>query len=352
MYKGKKISVAMATYNGEKFIEEQLLSILNQTVPPDEIIVSDDGSKDKTLDIVYGIDNVGNTEIKVITNNPNHGFVGNFEWAITHTSGDYIFLSDQDDIWTEDKVEKVIEVFLTHPDAEFVAHNITLIKGSGEVIDAEHYSLPTKENLPENGIIKLSREKYLFDNIEGLTFLGMSICFDRRLAESAIPLQGNGTTHDGWLTFRAILDDGAYFLNERLTKYRLHGNNSCGLSVWHGNFFEKVRRKLKRIIYAEGYYLKHAKSGEAMKKSIEESGYKKQPGYDAIDAVRHICKLAEKIYSIETSGRIAGAGKLIKLFIKDKYYRYSGKAPFVMELAYILLHSRKYRVDYIERHKK
>mgnify|MGYP002514878119 CR=1 FL=1 len=81
----------MATYNGEKYIREQLETILNQTVPVDEAIVSDDGSKDSTLDIVRSL---GDPRIQIITGNPKPGYCGNFEYALKHTTGDIIFLAD------------------------------------------------------------------------------------------------------------------------------------------------------------------------------------------------------------------------------------------------------------------
>ena len=92
-----KISVCIATYNGAKYIEEQVQSILYQLSEKDEIINSDDGSKDNTLAIIKSLNDA---RIKVIHNTLKHGLVSNFENAIKHADGDYIFLSDQDDIWT------------------------------------------------------------------------------------------------------------------------------------------------------------------------------------------------------------------------------------------------------------
>ena len=100
MYQGKKISVAIASYNGEQFLPQQLDSILSQTVVPDEILISDDGSRDRTVEIAnrYREQFEGNTEIIIRTDNPCHGIGGNFEWAIRHTTGDFIFICGQDDV--------------------------------------------------------------------------------------------------------------------------------------------------------------------------------------------------------------------------------------------------------------
>ena len=101
------ISVCIATYNGEKYIKEQLLSILPQLGKKDEVIISDDHSTDNTLDIVKGLND---NRIKIVMNNREKGYTSNFENALSYAIGDYIFLSDQDDIWQEDKLISCIDV--------------------------------------------------------------------------------------------------------------------------------------------------------------------------------------------------------------------------------------------------
>ncbi len=100
-----KTSVAMCTYNGESYLDEQLQSILEQTEPIDEIVICDDGSIDKTLSIIEKFIKAG-TPIRLILNQKNLGYTRNFEKAICLCSGDIIFLADQDDIWMPEKVKK------------------------------------------------------------------------------------------------------------------------------------------------------------------------------------------------------------------------------------------------------
>ena len=110
---GAKCSVAMATYNGALYIEKQILSIINQTRRVNEIVISDDGSSDDTLEIVRKLaksPEAVEIKFKILTDNPRHGFCGNFEHAISHCDGDYIFICDQDDIWLNNKVERVINL--------------------------------------------------------------------------------------------------------------------------------------------------------------------------------------------------------------------------------------------------
>ena len=110
-----KISVCIATYNGEKYIKEQLESIIHQLGEYDEIIISDDGSNDKTIQI---IENFKDTRIKIFNHSPNRKTkykfdltTRNIENALSKAKGDFIFLADQDDIWIKNKVEKLIPFF-------------------------------------------------------------------------------------------------------------------------------------------------------------------------------------------------------------------------------------------------
>ena len=102
----KRASVALASYNGEKYIEEQISSILKCLDTTDELIISDDGSTDKTLNIIKQFTDNDN-RVKCIKG-PCCGVVKNFENAISHCGGDFIFLSDQDDIWHSNKIEKIL----------------------------------------------------------------------------------------------------------------------------------------------------------------------------------------------------------------------------------------------------
>jgi glycosyltransferase involved in cell wall biosynthesis len=101
------ISVCMATYNGAKYIKEQMDSILCQLGKDDEVVVSDDGSTDSTLDIVA---EYGDSRIKIVRNTGAHNFIRNFENSLKAAHGDYIFLADQDDVWLPDKVAKIMQI--------------------------------------------------------------------------------------------------------------------------------------------------------------------------------------------------------------------------------------------------
>jgi glycosyltransferase involved in cell wall biosynthesis len=122
-----KISVCMATYNGCEYVKDQISSILVQLRADDELIIVDDKSTDITLQI---LDEFNDSRIKIIKNEINLGVIKNFEKAINNASGNLIFLSDQDDVWLPNKVEKILQVFQKYPD-------ITLILSDAQIIDSE-----------------------------------------------------------------------------------------------------------------------------------------------------------------------------------------------------------------------
>lgn len=131
------ISVAMCTYNGEKYIREQLESIINQSMLPDEIVICDDCSKDTTLEILKDTLNSYNGIVQLVSNKHNLGYRKNFEKAISLCHGDIIFLSDQDDVWNKDKIEiikteieKDKNILLAFHDVEIVDENLCLINKS------------------------------------------------------------------------------------------------------------------------------------------------------------------------------------------------------------------------------
>ena len=111
------ISVILCTYNGEKYIKKQIDSILMQSVCPDEIIICDDNSTDRTCEI---INNINDKRIILHCNKNNYGVTRNFSNGLMLCNGEYIFLSDQDDVWEHDKVEKMLRIFQQNKDTNLI----------------------------------------------------------------------------------------------------------------------------------------------------------------------------------------------------------------------------------------
>lgn len=202
------ISVALAVYNGEKYIAEQLNSILPQLMQEDEIIISDDGSIDNTLEI---ISQIGDGRIKVYSN-PERGVISNFENAISHTSGDIIFLCDQDDVWCENKVAAVKKYF-SDSDANLVVSDAYITDESLKIESESFFKLMNSGS----GFIK---------NFIKNTFLGCCMAFKKELKDIILPFPQKIPMHDSWIGLMVELNGKVLFIQEKLIYYRRHGNNA------------------------------------------------------------------------------------------------------------------------------
>lgn len=219
------ISVCIATYNGGAFIKDQIYSILLQLSQNDEIIISDDGSRDSTLNILFSFND---SRIRIYKNDGKHGVVSNFENAIKHATGDYIFLCDQDDVWMPGKVKRVMEAFDNY---DFVVHN-------AEMVDS---------NLISQGIdfFTLRKTRYgYWQNLWKMRYLGCTMAFKSDTLKFILPFPKNILWHDMWaaailhLKFRRIL------IGESLMWYRRHGNNASSSgekSGWSWSFRIRYR---------------------------------------------------------------------------------------------------------------
>lgn len=215
------ISVCMATYNGEKYIKEQLDSILKQIGENDEIIISDDGSTDLTISILkqYASE-YANIMIK---KGPRQGVIKNFENALMHSKGDYIFLSDQDDIWVDGKVSKIMEQF-NKKKASVVLHDAVIVDGNGTEIGDSFF----KHRGSKPGFI---------NNMVKNSYLGCCMAFDRNILNIALPFPESIEMHDWWIGLLGELYGDVIFLDDRLLRYRRHGNN---VSSFHHHPLRKM----------------------------------------------------------------------------------------------------------------
>jgi glycosyltransferase involved in cell wall biosynthesis len=196
----------MATYNGEKHIKEQLDSILCQLNEEDEVVVSDDGSTDNTLDIVRSYND---PRIKVFINSGIHGYGHNFENAMKYACGDYIFLSDQDDVWLPNKVNMMLP-FLKDGD------NLVLCNG-----------YMTNEKLEKQCTINEWRRyrKGYWRNLYKNTFWGCTFAFTKRIKDYCLPIPMRIKGHDAWIGLLCELKFNVVYVNEPLLLYRRHNSN-------------------------------------------------------------------------------------------------------------------------------
>lgn len=219
------ISIAMTTYNGERYIERQLNTILNQSLPVDEIVICDDCSQDRTVEVVERI--IAATQdirIRLIQNEENLGYVRNFYKAISLTHGDYIFLSDQDDEWHFDKVAKMIQT-MEETKASAICTDCRFIdEDSKEIPNTAYYDRnPFIHNVTQR-LTPITFYELVIGNIaQGCTY-----CFTEAVKQSYLRVNSSHLIHDHQIMFVASLLGNVYFLNEALIDYRLHSQNMVG----------------------------------------------------------------------------------------------------------------------------
>jgi glycosyltransferase involved in cell wall biosynthesis len=210
------ISIAMATYNGELFIREQLDSILTQTLSDWELIVCDDGSTDNTLSILQEYAN-NDSRIKIYQNETNLGFKRNFEKAIGLCSGEYIALCDQDDIWYPNHLEILLNLIgnnsLSIGNSDIVDTNNTFL--NKRMSDTDHIHFIPKDYR------KLLYREFFYAN----PFQGASMLLKKEFALKCIPIPDEVHYHDTWLSTCACLDQGLVYTYTPITRYRQHGKN-------------------------------------------------------------------------------------------------------------------------------
>lgn len=217
------ISVVLALYNGEKYIKEQLVSIINQTKPVQEIVICDDCSTDKSIDIVQELKEMTlGISFKIIQNKKNLGYIRNFHEGISASKGDFIFLADQDDIWMPDKVEVMLR-FMKESNATLACSNFSLIDQDGKDIVGE-YQIPKFILEAPSGVSKIDLHSLLYGNVaQGCTY-----CFTSQVKKIYLEMENFDVIHDYQLMLIAAALGGAVLINSKLIKYRLHGNNSVG----------------------------------------------------------------------------------------------------------------------------
>ena len=235
------ISVVMATYNGDKYLQQQLDSIAAQTVLPDELVVCDDCSTDKTIEILENFKKKVSFEVRILKNIVNSGYVKNFARVISEAKGDFVFMCDQDDYWFHNKIEVVLKTFEENPNAQLVAHN----------------AMCTDADLKQ-----LGKTLFEFDVSRGLRYgsaiHGFVTCVRRSYLNYMLPIP-YCYSFDRWLSLVAFELKVRYELDRVLGYYRRHENaitfDIVGKSQ---NFINVAKRKIRSNIRS----IKRARSME------------------------------------------------------------------------------------------
>ncbi|WP_164667663.1 glycosyltransferase [Virgibacillus doumboii] len=215
-----RISVVIATYNGEKYIEEQLLSIMNQSRQPDEVLIRDDLSTDDTVNKIKKFiihHDLKNWEVK--KNKYNKGWRKNFIDLARAANGELIFFSDQDDIWYRNKIQNMSQIIESNK-------NIQVLSGMADIVDAEgtlRHKNSKKQSVNTGGTVKKNEftKKFIHTNA-----LGCTMCVKKNFANTVYSMNNYNLGHDEQLFRMGIIMDSTYTVNIPVIKHRVHDSNA------------------------------------------------------------------------------------------------------------------------------
>ncbi len=224
------ISVCIACYNGEKFIIEQLESIIRQVSDLDEIIIVDDCSTDSIVDTII---NLNDKRINLIINKINIGVNRSFEFAIKMAKNDIIVLADQDDIWIDGRLSLILN--------SFQGKQVSLVAGNSIYIDNEG-----KETEPLIGNLKNKNSKSSLNNllrifIGSAPYYGCTMAFSNDLKSLILPFPNFIESHDLWIAKCAIIINKIVHIEEPILYRRIHGGNA---SVVRRTFYQKFKSRI------------------------------------------------------------------------------------------------------------
>lgn len=228
------VSVALCTYNGGRYLQEQLASIANQTFLPKELVISDDGSQDDTLFVIESFKNylksIGSTlEIKVFTHETKLGISKNFEFASSRCDSEFVAFCDQDDIWPPDKVEILLSQFMNNSQLLMVFSDAHLVDKTGlyigvNLFDTLRFSTRLQNKINHGQVLELLLKRNVVT--------GATMMLKKQVLIDAFPIP-DGWLHDEWCAMYLALSypENIRALSKQLLSYRQHGHNEVGAAV-------------------------------------------------------------------------------------------------------------------------
>lgn len=263
----EKVDILLASYNGEKYIKQQIESILNQTYQNVRVIISDDCSQDGTRQILKEYEQ--NEKVKIFYQEENLGYVKNFEFLLKQVESNFYMLSDQDDVWKKEKVEKEVtklkeeNLSLVFSDLEVVDENLnTIIKSYNT---DRHFNKKIQKCL---GSYKL---QYLYNVITGCTILSKKEFIEKIVP---IPINSKYVIHDFWIGLIVNLNGKVGYINEPLVLYRQHNTNQVG-SDKIGKKYNKISKIREELISEKiGIFETYVEHNKMFSKEVQEQNVK------------------------------------------------------------------------------
>lgn len=243
MIENKRIDILMATYNGEKYLVEQLDSIINQTYHNWNLLIRDDNSTDKTLEIIQNY-HKKDKRIKILKDNKgNLGIVRNFEELLKSSESEFIMFSDQDDIWVENKLDMYLKMIEKIKNKGFMIH-------SDAILFDKNKSNILKDTFISKKAINRGLENVFFNYfVQGATIL-----ISKEIKNFILPFPKEVYLHDRYIHLISELFFERIFVNKALIYYRQHGDNQIGAKntireLLSKRYFDERDRQLIKVIY-------------------------------------------------------------------------------------------------------
>ncbi|MFN3588804.1 MAG: glycosyltransferase family 2 protein [Spirosomataceae bacterium] len=327
-----KVSIALCTYNGEKYLSEQLESLLKQTRPADEIVICDDQSKDDTERVVRGFED--KLPIRFFKNESSLRVVKNFEKAANLCTGDIIFFCDQDDVWEKDKIQVMLDVFSKNDSLELLFSNAELVNGELEPLEKDLWQ---SVRFWKQQQTDFQHNKEVDILLQGNRVTGCTMAVRRRLIEEVTPFPENidpEFIHDYWLAVVAAHKGTIGIIDQKLVKYRQHASQYVGIAVNNQEpirFWDRFNRPREVKIAPFQNKARYFMALEGKLKSI---------GITNTEKLKAIAGFYEKRASLPKGkiNRVLPAGQLL---LSGKYHQYkdieaNSFAPFLAFLGDIL----------------
>jgi glycosyltransferase involved in cell wall biosynthesis len=327
MNKAGTISIAMCTYNGERYLKNMLDSIGAQTVLPDELVICDDVSSDGTLKILEAYKCTSGFPVRIIKNSQNIGFVKNFEKVITNCTGDIILLADQDDYWQPYKVHEINRVFHDNPSCGYVFSNAELVDENRKSLSLDlwksvgfnhrRYKQYTEGNQVE---VLLGGGNFIYG-----TTMAFRAVFKSKLLP--IDLQLSGFSHDTWICLiLSALGAHGIAIQLSLVEYRQHAQQLYGVgkAVTFSGFVKSILSDK-----SEDYLV----LADALQRIIERLSHEGQKG---VHTIHQIKQLSDKVMHLRVRSLVETARGfqkwkiVIREAISGRYGQFSGGCKSIL----------------------
>ncbi len=311
------ISIAMCTFDGSDYLQEQLVSIAKQTHLPDELVVCDDGSTDSTLQILDEFKKNTSFPVIIHCNKKRLGATKNFEKVITLCKGEIIALCDQDDIWLPQKIKKIAETFKKNPGVGYIFSNALVVDEKlnsidGTLWDYVSFTANRRRKFEQGNQIEVLVERSI---VTGAT---MALC--KTITNWILPIPEEWV-HDKWIALLAsAAEEKGIFIEEPLIKYRLHSKQSIGINMDGEkklNFIEQLKRAYNTKL--ESYEIVIGRLVYILNRLNEMNKMTKRTNEFLIEKIKH---LHERQW-MHNYSRWKRINRIFKELINRRYHRFS-----------------------------